>query len=177
MQVPAPFEVRIEAAPKPRVRWPLIGLGVLGVASAVWMPRELGLSLVLPALFAWLGLRVTSRKHTESAHTVRFLPEVLEVEGSDYVARTAWQHIQRAEQSESQLVLHMPSGGLVIPRAQLTGGLESVVGALPAHVHVETVTAPTPDTTRRRQARTTLLLWGLLIALFVASYLILGAMR
>lgn len=177
MQVPAPFEVRIEAAPKPRVRWPLIGLGVLGLASAVWMPRELGLSLVLPALFAWLGLRVTSRKHTESTHTVRFLPEALEVEGRDYVARTAWQYVQRAEQSESQLVLHTPAGGLVIPRAQLTGGLESVLEALPAHVHVETVTAPTPDATRRRQSIRVVLFWGLLIALFVAIYLILGASR
>jgi hypothetical protein len=70
----------------------------------------------------------------------------------------------------------MPSGGLAMPVAQLAGGLDPVIDALPSHVRVETIEDP-PAPATPTAARRTLVLWLLLIVIFVGIYMLVGESR
>jgi hypothetical protein len=172
----APFEARLDPPPRSRVPWIPLSVGAAALGGTLWMPAEVGLAVVLPLLFAWLGLRAAWRSPAPAGRTVRFLPEALEIEGHDFVARTAWRQIVRAERNSAQLVIHMPSGGLAMPVAQLAGGLDPVIDALPSHVRVETIEDP-PARATPTAARRTLALWLLLFVLLVVIYVLAGGDR
>lgn len=166
------FEVRVEPpAPPTRgaiVKRLLLGLSVLVVA--VRWPYVVGASILLPALFAWLGFRVSvARRH---AMTVRFLDDALETEIDDVVGRTPWEHVTDVKETADAAVIALPFGrSVVIPKAQLPADRRVFIDAMPAHVRFEVVQAAPAA---KNQKWKTLGLWVALMVVLYWVYQVMG---
>jgi uncharacterized membrane protein len=165
------FEAQVDtqpATPQRTITSQRVAFVLVALALSARFPYSVGAALVLPGLFAWLGLRAVARRATQQPYTVRFFEDALEVRGDDYVARTGWEHIRGAKESEVGVVIAMPAGRqVVIPRAQLPEDRRLLIDAMPAHVRFEVI--PSPVRTKTDSYKT-LALWAALMVLLAAIW-------
>jgi hypothetical protein len=170
------LEARIAGQPPPPRTRPRNGWIALLAFFAIgaWLhPLSIGALVVLPLVLSWLGFRAVGRHPVAPGMTIRFLDDVLEVEGASYVARTRWEHVERAHRSDAGLVVAMPGGEpLTVPADQLPADPAALRALLPAHVRLEDPPAPPAPAASTRTK--TFALWLVLVLLATLVYSLLG---
>lgn len=152
------FTRHVEAPAAVRTRT-LVALVATAVVLALRSPLALGLTSVLPMVFAWLGYR-TLRVTPAEGYTVRLYDEVLEVEGPRYVATTRLALIRRLVVRLDALVVELPSGPVSIPLPREASARSQVLDAFPPQLPRETPAAESAPVGARR----TLAVWVLLLS-------------
>lgn len=159
---------------KPNLR--MWGIAASLSMMVVWVSKEagrpeIGVAILLPALFLFVGVRLLMLKPVRSV--LRFLPEGIEIDNSGrFWLRTPWDLITRlVEDGMGGASLDTGTreeGGMSVvrlPKAQLDELLAAAL--LPAHV--ETIKAPTATNPQHSWKRT-FGLWLALIAMFVVVW-------
>lgn len=169
------YEVTVEPtakAPALTVTPKQVALAGIALAVAAFHPYGFGASVVLPALFVWLGFRIGVPRPQPRGYTVRFFDDVLEIAGDGYVGRTEWEHVTEVKETDAGVVIEMPGGRRIeIPKAELPADRRVLLDALPAHVRFEVVPPAAPP---RQSSAKTVALWGVLMVVLYAIYQLVG---
>lgn len=121
---------------------------VLGIA----LPRQVGLPVVVPALFASLAvaaIRRLSPRPSGRQQTLRLGDDGLEFESDVHLGLSPWTHVVAVVEHPAHVVIELRSGQCItLADTEVPGGRAALLAALPEGISSERAAAPSKRSSR-----------------------------
>lgn len=132
--------------------WLPWALAAVMIALGIAFPRQVGLPVVVPALFTSLAVAATRRlspRPRGRQQTLRFGDDGLEFESDVHLGLTPWTHVAAVVEHPAHVAIELRSGQCItIADTEVPGGRDALRAALPEGIPSERPAAPSKRSNR-----------------------------